>query len=52
MELLRNPVFETGFADAFEIARPRAITQAIERVGDGFVFGEIGDRKVALPGCA
>ncbi len=48
MELLLNPLFEAHLANALDVARTRPISQAVERVDDGFVFGKFRDGKFAF----
>ena len=40
MQLLVDPFLQTHFLHAFEVARARPKTQAIERLQDGFVLGQ------------
>ncbi len=48
MELLLDPFFQAHLANSFDIARTRAVREAIHGVQDGFVFGELGDRELAF----
>ena len=48
MELLIDPLLEAHLLDALDVAWPRAVAEAIERVQNGFVLGEFGDGQLAF----
>ena len=48
MELLIDPLLEAHLLDALDVAWPRAVAEAIERVQNGLVLGEFGDGQLAL----
>ncbi len=48
MELPIDPLLEAHLLDALDVARPRAIPEAVERVQNGLVFGEFGDGQLAF----
>ena len=41
MELLLDPLFQAHLANSLDIARTRAVRQAIHRVKNRFIFGEL-----------
>jgi hypothetical protein len=52
VELFVDPFLEAHFSHGFDIAWTRAVRETIERVQNGFIFAEFGDRKLAFEGFA
>ena len=50
MKLAPDPGFQAYAFDAFHIAWARTVAEPVERVQDGFILRQLGDRQFALEG--
>ena len=48
MKLLIDPLLKAHLLDALDVAWPRTVAEAIERVQDGLVLAEFRDRQLAF----